>query len=107
MTIQYVMTHDEWIAYTVNLIPDACVKNDTKEGIAFDLAMEFGILTGLLPSGWYPDEAVSHLIDRENEKCNIDENVIAEFESKVAIYHEQLKSKNEQKQSASIQKDTL
>ena len=99
MTIQYVMTHDEWIAYTVNLIPDACVKNDTKEGIAFDLAMEFGILSGLLPSGWYPDEAVSHFVDREYEKGNLDDSYLVDFDSKVAVYHEQLKRKHEQNKS--------
>lgn len=99
MTIQYVMTHDEWLAHVVSLIPDACAKDETKENIAFDLAMEFGILSGLVPSGWYPDEAVGHLVDREEEKGNLDESDLVEFDVKVDAYHDQMKAKYEQKQA--------
>ena len=95
MTIKYVMSHDEWIAHTVGLIPDACAKHDTKDSIAFDLALEFGILSGLVPSGWYPDEAVGHLVDREEEKGNLEDSDLDEYEAKVAVYHEKMKAKYE------------
>lgn len=108
MTIQYIMTHDEWIAHTVSLIPDACAKNETKENIAFDLALEFGILSGLVPSGWYPDEAVGHLVEREEEKGNLDESDLVEFDVKVDAYHDKMKAKYQQEQAAaSIQKDSV
>lgn len=100
MTIQYVMTHDEWIAHTVSLIPDACAKHDTKDSIAFDLALEFGILSGLVPSGWYPDEAVGHLVDRENEKGNLEDSDLDEYEVKVAVYHDKMKAKYESEVAA-------
>lgn len=95
MTIQYVMTHDEWIAHTVSLIPDACAKHDTKDSIAFDLALEFGILSGLVPSGWYPDEAVEHLIDREDEKGNLSESDLVDFDARRDAYHDKMKAKYE------------
>lgn len=101
MTIQYIMTHSEWIAYTVSLIPDACAQNDTKENIAFDLAMEFGILSGLVPSGWYPDEAVEHFIDREDEKGNLSTSDLVEFDAKRDAYHDKMKAKYEQEQANS------
>lgn len=101
MTTQYIMTHDEWLAHVVSLIPDACAKEETKENIAFDLAMEFGILSGLVPSGWYPDEAVGHLVDREEEKGNLDDSDLVEFDAKVDAYHDKMKAKHEQKQAES------
>lgn len=105
MTIQYVMTHDEWISHTVSLIPDACARQDTKDSIAFDLALEFGILSGLVPSGWYPDEAVGHLVDREEEKGNLEDSDLDEYEAKVAVYHEKMKAKYEA--VAAAQKGTV
>lgn len=108
MTIQYIMKHDEWVSHVVSLIPDACAKDETKENIAFDLAMEFGILSGLVPSGWYPDEAVEHLIDREDEKGNLTDSDLVEFDAKRDAYHDKMKTKYEQEQAAvANQKDSV
>jgi hypothetical protein len=95
MTIKYVMTHDEGLAHTASLIPDACAKNDSKEDIAFDLAIEFGIITGLVSGGWYPDEAVGHLIDREEGKGNLEESDLEQFEQNKLAYHKKMQENNE------------
>lgn len=93
MTIQYMMTRDEWQSHVVSLLPDACAKNNTKEDIAFDLAMEFGIIGGLVSSGWYPDEAVGHLVDREYDNGNLDDSDQDEFAVKVKSYIAKMQSK--------------
>lgn len=95
MTIKYVMTHNEWLAHTASLIPDACAKNDSKEDIAFDLAIEFGILSGLVSGGWYPDEAVGHLIDREEGKGNLEESDLEQFEQNKLAYYKKMQENNE------------
>lgn len=99
MTIKYVMGRDEWESHVVSLLPDVALKTDTKENIAFDLAMEFGILSGLVPSGWYPDEAVEHWMDREEEKDNLAESDFDEHALKVEAYHVKMKAKYEQENS--------
>lgn len=91
MIPKYIMTRDEWMEYVISLLPDASVKIDTKDNIAFDLSIEFGIISGLLESGWYPEEAVCHFIEREEEKGTLDESDLIDYDKKYKAYHEILK----------------
>lgn len=92
MEIKYVMSRNDWESQAVSLLPDACSQYESKEDIAFSLALEFGILSGLVPSGWYPDEAVGHYIDREYEKGNISDSDVEQFNLKVKEYHQKISS---------------
>lgn len=103
MTIKYIMGRAEWESHVVSLLPDVALKTDTKENIAFDLAMEFGILSGLVPSGWYPDEAVDHWMDREEEKDNLSDSDFDEYSLKVKAYHAKMEAKYAQEQNQSTE----
>lgn len=100
MTIKYIMGRDEWESHVVSLLPDVALKTDTKENIAFDLAMEFGILSGLVPSGWYPDEAVEHWMDREEEKDNLSESDFDEHALKLKAYYAKMEAKHTQENAS-------
>jgi len=101
MTIKYVMSREEWEAHVVSLLPEIALKNDTKENIAFDLAMEFGILSGLVPSGWYPDEAVEHWMDREEDKDNLADSDFDDHAVKLTAYHKKMEAKYAQENAQS------
>lgn len=92
MDIEYIMSRSDWESQVVSLLPDACTQYESKEDIAFSLALEFGILGGLVPSGWYPDEAVCHYIDREFEKGNISDSDVDEYNFKEKEYHQKMKN---------------
>ncbi len=96
MPPKYIMTRDEWIQYVISLLPDSSVKIDSKDNIAFDLSIEFGIISGMLSSGWYPEEAVNHFIERETERGTLDENEIEDYEEKYKSYQDRITLKLKQ-----------
>jgi hypothetical protein len=88
MSIQYIMNKDKWISEVIQLLPDTFKKSihGTKEDIAFDLSLEYGIISGLIPNGWYPAEALYIFVNLELNKGNIEESDLQEFYDKVADY---------------------
>lgn len=92
MPTEYVMTRDKWLGTVANLLPDSLEKSEhgNKQDIAFDLSIEFGIISGLLPSGWYPEEAVDIFLSRELDKESISESDYDEYQEKLLKYRQSL-----------------
>ncbi len=88
MPTEYVMTRDKWLGTVANLLPEAFNKSEygNKQDIAFDLSIEFGIISGLLPSGWYPEEAVDIFLSRELDKESISYSDYEEYQTKLNQY---------------------
>lgn len=88
MPTEYVMTRDKWLSTVAHLLPNSFEKSEhgSKQDIAFDLSIEFGIISGLLPSGWYPEEAVDIFLSRELDKESISYSDYDEFQEKLLTY---------------------
>ena len=89
MPNSYIMNKEQWMSEVIELLPDVFTKSEhgSKDDVAFDLSLEYGIISGLVPSGWYPDEALDIFINKEYDKGNIEESDVKEFEAKVESYH--------------------
>lgn len=96
MPNSYIMNKEQWMAEVIELLPDVFTKSvhGSKDDVAFDLSLEYGIISGLVPSGWYPDEALDIFINREYDKGNIEESDVHEFESKLEAYHNKKSAAN-------------
>lgn len=86
MTIQYVMSREQWVKEALELLPD-CYTSD-REGLVDDLAREYGILWGLVSGGWYPNEAIGNLLDKDYDKGKIDDTDIDQFEERLRLMGE-------------------
>ena len=84
MTNKYVMTRQEWIDEVVSLLPDVYTN---KVDVAEDLSIDFGIISGLLQSGWYPSEALDIFLDKECDQDRIDESDFEEYAEKLKAFN--------------------
>ena len=96
MPNSYIMNKEQWMSEVIELLPDVFTKSEhgSKDDVAFDLSLEYGIISGLVPSGWYPDEALDIFINKEYDKGNIDEADVKEFEYKLEAYHNKKSAAN-------------
>jgi len=83
MSTQYIMNRAKWIEKVLTILPSSIQNRDE---VADDLAHEFGILSGLVGGGWYPNEAVDQYLDREYRNGHINDNDYDEYDNLIKAY---------------------
>lgn len=83
MSHNYVMDKKQWVQEVISLLPD-CYTD--KAEIADDLSYEFGILSGLVSGGWYPNEALDVFLGREFDNDKISDADMDEYNLNLEAY---------------------
>lgn len=101
MSNQYVMDRRQWVAEVISLLPDCY---DDKPDVADDLAREFGIMSGLVSGGWYPNEALDQFLDREYNSDKITDSDLDQYNAKLKAYGDEKQAhyKNIEEEKAKI-----